>query len=139
MADLQVNPLARFKLYWENNELNIMKNALKEEGFPGCMKKQLKWLNLEYDEANWLSYQEKKEADENLLEFLRKNMQKEIGKEQQNQFREKCSRLLLICHKKQELGQNFPLGKAKLNEAFVRYQIPYKIESYTKSSILTEY
>lgn len=133
LADLQVNPLARFKLYWENNELNIIKNALKEEGFAGCMKKQLKWLNLEYDEANWLSYQEKKTTYENLLEFLRKNMHKEIGKEQQNQFREKCSRLLLICHKKQELGQNFPLGKAKLNEAFVRYQIPYKIESYTKS------
>lgn len=132
LADLQVNPLARFKLYWENNELNIIKNALKE-GFAGCMKKQLKWLNLEYDEANWLSYQEKKTADQNLLEFLRKNMQKEIGKQQQNQFREKCSRLLLVCHKKQELGQNFPLGKAKLNEAFVRYQIPYKIESYTKS------
>lgn len=60
-------------------------------------------------------------------------MQKEIGKQDQNQFREKCSQLLLMCHKKQELGPNFPLGKAKLNEAFVRYQIPYKIESYTKS------
>lgn len=101
------------------------------------LKRQLSWIDREYDESLWVTYQSTRDE---LVKFLDEYVvdNKVLWKSDQMAFRKKCHKLFLkfpdkpdYCHK---MYGEAPPSKMRLNEAFIEKKIPFTIVAKQSSS-----
>lgn len=125
------------KVFQEKGIRGFKKPIERDDAF--YLKRQLAWIDKEYDESCWLGHTEKQQS---LLEYLAAHVGACLGPDEQVLFIQKCLHLMIQQPKipdclradisRYTSGKLVP-KKNKLNSCFRELGIPYEISSAQKS------
>lgn len=125
------------------NEIDLRSDTERDSLF--YLKYQLKWIGKEYDEHNWIRYEQRRGALTGYLESMvgsEKLLRQDDKRMEQEMFSRQC--VELICNlpviprvlrkdaSRYRGEQGKYLGKNRLNKYFVELGLPYRIDSVQK-------
>jgi hypothetical protein len=125
------------------NEIDLRSGTERDLLF--YLKHQLKWIGKEYDEHNWIRYEQRRGALTGYLESMispARFLRQDDNWDEQKTFSLKCVELInnlplvpgILCKDKSRYSEflgKYP-GKNKLNKCFEQLKLPYRINSVQK-------